>query len=185
MSADVVNAKIVEPYAQALMSLAKQENITDDISNILKEIENLLENSPEFVEFITNPIIKGAEKKSVLKNIMGEGSNSYLVNFLMLLVDKGRIMLLSAIIKQYIILFRKLNQIVLAEVTSTIELSGEQRASVVEKVKSITKAKDVEIKSIIDPDIIGGVIIKVESQILDFSLRKQIRSLSLSLTKVS
>ena len=116
---------------------------------------------------------------------MGDDSNSYLVNFLMLLVDKGRIILLSAIIKQYIILFRKLNQIVLAEVTSTIELSGEQRASVVEKVKSITKAKDVEIKSIIDPDIIGGVIIKVESQILDFSLRKQIRSLSLSLTKVS
>ena len=78
-------------------------------------------------------------------------------------------------------MLRKLNQTVLAEVTATKELSEAQTQSVIERVKSMTDARSVEIKTSIKPDLIGGVIIKVGSQVIDASLRGQLRRISINL----
>jgi F-type H+-transporting ATPase subunit delta len=181
MSGALINSEIAEPYAQALMSVAEAHNLSEVFGKDCRNIENLLEESSEFRDFITNPIIKSDDKKSVIKKVLGRDANAYLMNFLMLLVDKRRIVFLPAIISQYLNLLRKLNQTVLAEVTSTKELSAKQTEEIVKKVKSMTKAKSVEIKTSIDADIIGGVIIRVGSQVIDASLRGQLRRLSLSL----
>jgi F-type H+-transporting ATPase subunit delta len=76
---------------------------------------------------------------------------------------------------------RKLNQVVLAEVTSTVELNDSQKEALVQRVKGITKATDVEIQTQIDPSLIGGVIIKIGSQVIDASLRGQLRRIGMSL----
>ncbi|NEO51030.1 MAG: ATP synthase F1 subunit delta, partial [Moorea sp. SIO4A3] len=75
-----------------------------------------------------------------------------------------------------------LDQTVLAEVSSAIELSEAQQESVREKVKSLTGANQVELDTKIDPDVIGGVIIKVGSQIFDASLKGQLRRIGMALT---
>jgi F-type H+-transporting ATPase subunit delta len=63
-------------------------------------------------------------------------------------------------------------------VTSTVELSDEQRQTVVEKVKAMTGAQQVDLETSIDQDLIGGVVIKVGSQVLDASIRGQLRRLT-------
>jgi F-type H+-transporting ATPase subunit delta len=181
MSGTLVSSEIAEPYAQALMSLAQQRELTEQFGNDFRSLESLFEESKEFSDFIANPIIKAENKKSVLKQIMGNEANPYLVNFLMLLVDKRRIIFLEAIAKQYLNLLRKLNQTVLAEVTSAKELTEEQQRGIVEKVKAIAEANDVELKTTVDPSLIGGVIIKVGSKVIDASLRGQLRRISMSL----
>ncbi|MFM7191305.1 MAG: ATP synthase F1 subunit delta, partial [Microcystaceae cyanobacterium] len=116
-----------------------------------------------------------------LRRILGENSNHYLLNFLMLLVDKRRIVFLSAVCQQYLDLLRQLTNTVLAEVVSALTLTDEQRHTVTDKVKQLTGANAVELKTTVDPDIIGGVIIKVGSQVFDSSLKGQLRRISLSL----
>ena len=128
-------------------------------------------------------MIKGEDKKAVLKQVMGNDANPYLINFMMLLVDKRRIVFLESIVEQYLNLLRKLNKTVLAEVTSATELNEEQKNSLVEKVKGISNARDVELRSTIDPSLIGGVIIKVGSKVIDASLRGQLRRISISLNQ--
>ena len=130
-----------------------------------------------------NPEIKGEDKKAVLKQVMGDDANPYLVNFMMLLVDKRRIVFLEPIVEQYLNLLRKLNQTVLAEITSATELNESQKQNLVEKVKAIAEARDVELKTSVDPDLIGGVIIKVGSKVIDASLRGQLRRISISLNQ--
>jgi F-type H+-transporting ATPase subunit delta len=71
---------------------------------------------------------------------------------------------------------------VLAEVVSAVPLSEAQASAVKQKVIAMTNAREVELETRIDPDIIGGVIIKVGSQVIDASLRGQLRRLSLRLT---
>ena len=115
---------------------------------------------------------------------MGD-ANPYLVNFMMLLVDKGRIIFLSEVCEQYLAALRELKGIVLAEVTSVKELNEEQQRSVAEKAKQLTGANDVELKLTIDPNIIGGVIIKVGSQVFDASLRGQLRRISMRLNSAT
>lgn len=182
MSGTLVSSKIGEPYAQAIMSLAEQSNLTEEFGRAFRDLDSLLTESPEFKDFVLNPVIKNEDKKEVLKKVMGD-ANPYLVNFMMLLVDKRRIVFLEPIVEQYLSLLRKLNQTVLAEVTSATRLDREQEDKIVEKVKRIVEARDVELKTTVDPNLIGGVIIKVGSKVIDASLRGQLRRISVSLNQ--
>lgn len=181
MSTTLISSEIAEPYAQALMSLAQERNLTEQFGQQFRALESLFAESPEFSEFIANPVIKAEDKKSVLRRVMEDEANPYLTNFLMLLVDKRRIIFLKQITEQFLNLLRQLNQTVLAEVISARELNEEQTRAVADKVKSITNARDVELKTSVDPDLIGGVIIKVGSKVLDASLRGQLRRISTNL----
>lgn len=182
MGGTLISSEIGEPYAQALMSLAQQNDLTEQFGETFRSIESLLAESPEFKDFVLNPVIKSEDKKSVLKQVMGD-ANPYLINFMMLLVDKRRIIFLEPIVEQYLNLLRKLNQVTLAQVISAKELSEEQKQSIVTKVKAIAEARDVELKTTIDPNLIGGVIIKVGSKVIDASIRGQLRRISISLNQ--
>ena len=181
MSQNLINAEIVEPYAEALMSVAQSENLTDRVGEDVNFLLDGLHSSEELQQFIANPLIKAEDKKAVLGQIAQEQVHSYTLNFLMLLVDRRRIFLLEAICKQYQALLRKLNKTVLAEVISTIDLTEAQQETVAEQVRTMTGAQQVELAASLDQDLIGGVIIKVGSQVLDASIRGQLRRLSNSL----
>jgi F-type H+-transporting ATPase subunit delta len=99
----------------------------------------------------------------------------------MLLIDRRRIFLLEAICRQYRVLLRQIKNTVLAEVTATLELNDAQRDAVIQKVKALTSASEVELEVKIDPELIGGVIIKVGSQVLDASIKGQLRRIGISL----
>ena len=185
MSGALISSEIAEPYAQALMSLAKQSGLTEEFGATCREIENLLLESADFKDFVSNPVVESEAKKTVLKQVMGDGANPYFVNFLMLLVDKRRIVFLEQVMAQYSALLRQLNNVVLAEVTSAKDLSDDQKQSLVERVKGITSANDVELKVTVDPELIGGVIIKVGSKIIDASVQGQLRRIGMSLSSIA
>jgi len=176
------NEKVVEPYAQALMSVARANNLTEQFGEDARALINLLRESEQFRNFLANPFITPEDKKAVLGRVVGEGVSPYMRNFLMLLVDRRRIVLLEGVCQHYLALLRQLNQTVLAEVTSAIELTEAQQQAVREQVISMTNARQVELDTKIDRDLIGGVIIRVGSQVIDASLRGQLRRLSLRLS---
>jgi F-type H+-transporting ATPase subunit delta len=179
-----IAGEIVEPYAAALMSLAKSKDLADRFGQDVRSLLNLMDESQELKQFLGNPTLKPEDKKAVLQRLLGEDVDQYMRNFLMLLVDKGRIIFLEGIGKQYLALLRELNQTVLAEVTSAVELNEGQQHTVRERVKAMTGATEVEIETKIDPSLLGGVIIKVGSQVIDSSLRGQLRRIGISLKAV-
>lgn len=180
-----IDSEVVMPYAQALMSSAKSQNITEEIGTDVRSLLSLLENSDQLQNFVANPFVKEQDKKRVLEQVIGESVHPYLRNFVRILVDRRRILLLEGICQQYLNLLRQLNQTVLAEVTSTVELSEEQQQSIKDKVKAMTSAREVELDMKLDSELIAGAIVKVGSQVIDASLRGQLRRLSLSLTSGS
>lgn len=182
MKSSAVNAQIVEPYAQALMSVAQSQNLTEQLGDDVRSLLNLVQSSEQLRDFLANPFVKPEDKKAVLGQVVGESINPYLRNFLMLLVDRRRMLLVEEICQQYLALLRQLNQTVLAEVASAVELTEAQQQAVREKVIAMSLARQVELDIKLDPDLIGGVIIKVGSQVIDASLRGQLRRLSLSLS---
>ena len=178
---NAVTAKVAEPYAEALMSLAKEKNITDEIGDDIRSLRTLFDESAELRIFLASPLVGAEDKKEVIKKIAGEQTNPYLLNFLLLLVDCQRINVVEGVLNKYLENLRKLNNIVLAEVTSAIKLYEGEAEKLVGKIKDLTGADDVEIETKIDKDIIGGVIIKVGSQVYDASIKGQLRRISRSL----
>ena len=172
---------VAAPYAQALLSIAQSKDSVDELSKTAGDILNLIKGSDDLSAFLINPIANSDAKKGVLNQILGDDANLQMKNFLMLLVDRGRIYLAEPILQQFQAKVRELNQTVLAEVTSAIELTDEQKETVRQKVQGMTQAKSVELESRVDADLIGGVIIQIGSQVLDASIRGQLRRISLQL----
>jgi F-type H+-transporting ATPase subunit delta len=124
-------------------------------------------------------------KKAVLNQVFGEAVHPFTRNFLMLLVDRRRILFLQGICEQFQVQLRKLRGTVLAEVTAAVDLNDGQKDAVRQRVVAMTGANQVDLNVSIDPELIGGVIIKVGSQVVDASLRGQLRRISLRLTSAS
>ena len=181
MTSNIATAGISRPYAEALMSVAQSNNVEDKFDSDIRSLLSLLEESEALRNFFANPFISTEDKKGVVNKILSPDTNPMFRNFLMLLVDRRRIILVEGIAQEYLALLRQLNQIVLAEVISAVPLTDDHQQTIKEKVKSMTNAQEVELNSKIDSDIIGGVIIKVGSQVVDSSLRGQLRRLSLRL----
>ncbi|MCY7323024.1 MAG: F0F1 ATP synthase subunit delta [Phormidesmis sp. CAN_BIN36] len=185
MKDSILTAQVLEPYAQALLSLGQSNNLTDRFGEDVAEILSAWNESADLQAFLSNPLMKADAKKAVLNQVFGEQIHPFTKSFLMLLVDKRRILFLDGICKQYQTLLRKLNQAVLAEVISTVELNDDQKNTIREQVKSMTSARQVDLETRLDRDLIGGVIIKVGSQVIDASLRGQLRRISLRLSSAT
>lgn len=181
MSSSTIALEIADPYAQALMSLAQEQQLEDKFGDDAKALLELLASSDELVQFLANPLVDEGAKKGVIQQIADE-LHPLFVSFLKLLVDKGRIGFLESVLEQYQELLRKLRKTVLAEVTSAVELSDEQQNRIRHKVATMTDAEHVELDIQLDSDLMGGVIIKVGSQIVDASLRGQLRRLGMQLS---
>jgi len=182
MKGSAAMAEVIEPYAEALMSLAQDGNLEDQFGEDAKGILETLRDSKELSSLMVSPIFEADKKKAVLRQIFEGKLQGNMLNFLLLLVDRKRESYIAGICKRYQELLRDLKKIVLAEVTATVELSDEQRQSIVEKVKGMTGAEAVELETSIDPSLIGGVVIKVGSQVFDASLSGQLRRMALNLS---
>ncbi len=135
-----VTAEVVEPYAQALMSVAKSHNLVERIGEDATAIRDTLKESQDLRLCLDSPIIQADKKKAVLRQVFGEAVHPFTLNFLMLLVDRRRIGFLDAICAQYQALQLEVNQAVLAEVTSAVELNDAQRDAVRQRVMAMTGA---------------------------------------------
>ena len=185
MKGSLLSSEVLEPYAEALMSLAQSNDLTQRLGEDVAALLNLLKESGDLRQFLASPVVSAENKKAVLQQIGGEELHPFMKNFLKILVDRRRIVFLEGICKHYQALLRKLNQAVLAEVASAVELTDAQKQSVREKVIAMTSANQVELNTKIDPDLIGGVIIKVGSQVVDASLRGQLRRIGLRLSSAT
>jgi F-type H+-transporting ATPase subunit delta len=181
MKDSAIGSVVLNPYADALMSLAQSQNLVDEFGSNCADLLTLLNESPELTAILANPIVKIADKKAILGKIVGDQVHPFMSNFLMILVDRRRIGYLAGICQRYQAALRALKGVVLAEVTSAVALTDAQTQSIRDRVQGMTSATSVEIAAKIDSDILGGVIIKVGSQVIDSSLRAEIRRLGLSI----
>lgn len=185
MSGNLVASQIVEPYAKALMSVAQSNDLVDRFGEDVGFLLGVLDESSELEGFLVHPLVNADAKKSVLRQVTGETVHPFVSNFLQVLVDRRRIPFLRGVCKQYQALLRDLRQTVLADVTSAVELNDGQKELVRQKVVALTGAQQVDLESRIDPELIGGVIIKVGSQVIDASLRGQLRRIGIRLSSAT
>ncbi|MGF1568955.1 MAG: ATP synthase F1 subunit delta [Nodosilinea sp.] len=181
MNDSTLSAEVTKPYAQALMSIAQDNAIADQLGAEATQLLEVLASSDELTQFLANPLVEAEPKKAVLRQIADGQVNPTLLNFLLLLVDRGRIVFMKETLQQYQVLLRELNQTVLADVTAAVELSDAQLDAIRERVQRLTGARGVELSVQVDPTLLGGLVVKVGSQVIDASLRGQLRRIGMQL----
>lgn len=157
------------------------ESCTNDIVlqetlfNELKEINQIFNQEKDGKKIFENPVISKEEKKSLVKKLFSGKANGKIVNFLYLLVDNQRFDILPQIQDQFLSLLNKSKGIVIAEVSSAVELDGEM----VEKLKKKLESQfgKVLMESKIEPSLIGGIKVKVNDVVFDGSIKSKLEGL--------
>ncbi len=185
MKDSTMTSEVTLPYAKALMDIAKENGVVDQVGNEVAGLLAVLNDSAELTQFLGNPLIEPEAKKGALRQIAEGKVNPAVLSVLLLLVDRNRIMYLDGVLEQYQVLLRELKQTVLADVVSAVALSEEQTATIRERVAALSGAQNVELSVQIDPDLLGGLIVKVGSQVIDASLRGQLRRIGMQLASAA
>ncbi len=174
----IVLSKVAEPYAEALLDLAKSKDSLKETTNDMNIVSQFLANSSDLKKFLGNPLISKDAKKNVVKDILGEQIDGSTLKFLLLLVERGRIEVLEQIAQKFLELSFKQESIEIAKITSSIQLSAQQQKDIAEKLKVITGAKQIKLALKVDPALIGGFTIEIGSKMIDTSIRGQLKQIS-------
>ena len=171
--------KISQKYATALFEAANKGNYLSDVINDLTFLQEALAKSPEIFKSINSPIYDNRKRAQFMTKLSDRLKfHKATSNFLAFAADHNRLNWLSQMIKQVFELYREQSNEKLVEVTSAEKLTAEQESEI---AKSLAEKlnKTILIKSVIDPTIIGGVIIKVDSFVIDNSITNRLNDIQL------
>jgi F-type H+-transporting ATPase subunit delta len=166
--------KSIFPYAKALFELASESNILNDIKADVLLLSELVKNSTEFNDIISNPIIKKSKKKEIITNLLNSKIHNTTQKFLVLLIDKTRISQLEAIANTFLELFNKSLNKTVVHLTTASAISDDMQKNI---ATSIATNANVEVIHHVDSNIIGGFIAEFDNKMLVKSIRTQITKL--------
>ena len=184
MSIDPLTKKIASPYARALFDFSVEQNIMHQVTADFQNLEILLNESSELVNYLANPIVNQAAKRNILIKTLQSQINTETFKFLMVLVERNRINLLSLIINSYLELVYETASIKMIEVSTAYAFTNLQKNTLIQKLKELTNAREIRLVITVDPNLIGGFLIKTESKVIDFTIKNQLQQLAKHLDTV-
>lgn len=158
-------------YAKSLFEA--DNNALSDLNTVL----DVINSSKEFELTMLNPSVSLQIKYEIIDEIFKKELNEKVLNFIKILVEKNRFNELNQIIQAYSNELDEMNNIKRVEVVSAVELSDEQKQKTIEKLK-MRLNKEVKANWTLDTNIIGGLVIKIDDDIIDTSLKNKLDKLS-------
>ncbi len=164
-------------YAKSLLELANASNQAKPMNADLQALREAMDSDPSFAQFFRNPSISDADRLAVLtKSLSGVGGSQLLTNFLGVLGQHGRLGTLADVAGAYDDLLGEQLGKIEVDVTVAQRLTPNQLEQVRQKVSQALK-KDTVIHQYVDESIIGGLILRVQDQLIDASVKHQLRAM--------
>jgi F-type H+-transporting ATPase subunit delta len=167
--------EIARVYAEALFETAREKGKLDEIREQLGEFADALDENRELATFFFSPYFSSTEKREGIAKAV-TGAEPETVNFLELLAEKHRMPAIFRIRRVYDDLWAKENRQLDVNLTSAVELDPAIAKQVGDEVSKQTDRK-VELTSTVDPDILGGLVLRVGNMVLDTSLKSRLERL--------
>jgi F-type H+-transporting ATPase subunit delta len=163
----------IRGYAQALFAVAEAEEALEAVEDELFRFARALERETRLREVLTDPALPPERKKAVLSEVLGDRANPHTVNLLGFIVEQGRAKEVGAIADELAAVAAERRQAAVAEVRTAVPLDQEYRERLTEALQKAT-GKRIELKVVVDPSVIGGVVARVGDQVIDGSIRRRL-----------
>lgn len=178
-------AKLVsKTYGQALFELALENNALERILEEEAFVKEVFAENGDLVTLLNHPKISKDEKIQVVENIFKGNMSDTMLGFLVTIVKKERFGELEHIFQYLEEKVREYKNIGVVNVTTAVELSDEQKERLKDRLLEITSFKQLEFDYSINPDIIGGMILRIGDRVVDSSIRTEIDEMAKSLSKI-
>ena len=173
--------EIAQVYSRALFEVATEQDKLDEIREQLGQFADALQETRELTVFFFSPYFSTEEKKEGLHRAV-EDADETLVNFLELLIEKHRMPVIFRLRRQFDAMWEEANKLLPVDVTSAVELDPALVEELGDRVGEQT-GRRVELRSHVDPDILGGIVLRVGNSILDASIKNRLNQLRREVAK--
>src|SRR5215210_5607891 len=173
--------EIASVYARSLFEVAQEQGKLDDVRAQLGEFADTLDSNQEMQVFFFSPYFSTPEKDEGLDKVV-TGADPIVQNFLKLLIENHRMPTVFRVRRSFDELWREENKLLPVEVTSAIELDKQTVKQIGDRIGEETGQK-IELSERVDPDILGGLVVRVGNSIIDSSIRARLDSLRRQVAK--
>ncbi len=171
-----MSSRAATRYAKAILQKASEDNTQAVVFGDMQSVYDTIQGSRELQVALQSPVIKAEDKKKVLMTIFN--SQSELTHSLInILIQNKRVSILSEVTKSYMELYNEQHGVKVASVITAVPLSEEMEEKVMAKVKALTGSEHVSLNNQIDPEILGGFVLRVGDIQYDASIINQFRNL--------
>lgn len=169
-------------YATALFELALEEKAVDAVKQDLDRFDALIAESPDLARLVRSPVFGAEEQLNALSAILDKaGITGIAANFLRVITTNRRLFAVRDMIRGYRMLLARHRGEVTAQVTVAEKLNDNHVDALKGALKSVTGGKDIDLDIKVDPAIIGGLIVKVGSRMIDSSLRTKLNAIKFAM----
>ena len=167
--------EIAQVYARSLFEVAKEQDKLDVVKEQLGQFAEALDGNRELSIYFFSPYFSTPEKKDGLGKIL-DGADPVIVNFLDLLIENHRMPVIFRVRREYDALWEEENRRLPVTITSAVELDQATVQSIGDAIGRQT-GQQVELTANVDPDVLGGLVVRVGNSILDASIRNRLEQL--------
>jgi F-type H+-transporting ATPase subunit delta len=164
---------VVRGYAEAIYTIAEAEGELESVEEQVYAFAKMADKQAKVREALIDPELPNENKRNLIGEVLGERANPVAVSLLGMLVEQGRERDISRIAESLAEVAAERRQQVVAEVRSAVPLTDAQRRRLAEALSSAT-GRTVEVKVVVDPDLVGGVVARVGDLIFDGSVRSRL-----------
>jgi F-type H+-transporting ATPase subunit delta len=167
--------ELAEVYARSLFEVAREHDKLDELREQLGQFADALDSNRELAVFFFSPYFSTREKQQALERIL-DGADVLFLNFLELLIEKHRMPVIFRTRQQFEQMWERAHQLLPVDITSAIELDPETTESLGRRI-GVRAGRKVRLAAHVDPDILGGIVLRVGNSILDASIRNRLEQL--------
>ena len=182
MSSDLTGVSgLAGRYATALFELAEAQKSLDTVAEDLAQLARLIEESGDFARLLRSPVISREDQQRAMAAVLDKAGMSELTHrFIGVVAQHRRLFALPRIIRAYRALLAQRRGEVTAEVVSAKVLSDDQLRDLTDALKGVAGTR-VSVEARVDPGLLGGLVVKVGSRMIDDSLRTKLENLRLAM----
>jgi ATP synthase F1 delta subunit len=173
--------EIARVYARSLFEVAEEQDKLDLVREQLGQFADALDESRELQTFLFSPYFSTEEKKAGLAKAVTDADDT-VANFFSLLLENHRMPVIFRVRREYDRMWEEANKLLPVEITSAVELDPSVAERIGEEIGRQT-GRTVELTSSVDPDVIGGIVVRVGNSIIDASIRTRLENLRKQVSK--
>jgi F-type H+-transporting ATPase subunit delta len=179
----VPDEELIGGYAQALFAVARAEGVLPKVEDELYAFGKALEQHTDLRQSLTDAALPVENKKGVIQDLLGDRASPVTLSLLGFVIDAGRAREIPKIVEELARMASTEREHVLAEVRTAVDLSAKQRERLAEALSSAT-GHTVDVKVVVDPSVIGGVVARVGDEVFDGSIASRLEDAKQALGSV-
>ena len=169
-------------YAKSLIGLSIEKKELDTVYNDMVLISKTVENSKDLDLLLKSPVVKTDKKQEILSSIFGKETSELTEQLLLLISSRNREAIIGDIAGAFVRQYKVIKKIIVTEVTSAIKLESAQKKKIL-RLLNTNESSSVEVIEKINPEIIGGFIVRVDDKQIDASISRKLEDLKQGFSK--